>query len=58
MEGITVVMPEEDMVISKIDEAELKLSRSRKRVAELLVKASQSRAERYYFSSCESIASF
>lgn len=42
MEGISVVMPQEDMVVSKADEAELKLSRSKKRVTELLMKASQS----------------
>lgn len=46
MEGISVVTPQEDMIISKADEAELKVSRSRKRVVELLVKASESTAER------------
>ena len=46
MEGINVVMPQEDMVISEIDRAELKASRSRKRVFELLQKASQSTAAR------------
>ena len=46
MEGISVMMPEEDMVISKADEAELKLSRSRKRVVDLLLKASQNTVQR------------
>lgn len=47
MEGINVVMPQEDMVISEADKAELKASRSRKRVFDLLAKACQEDTARY-----------
>ena len=45
MEGIQVVMPREDMVVSEADQAELKASRARKRVFDLLCKAGQGAAD-------------
>lgn len=41
MDDISVMLPPEDMVISSMDESDLKRSRARKRVFELLQTASQ-----------------
>lgn len=47
MEGIRVVIPQEGMLVSSLDLAEMKASRVRKRVYDLLEAASQAPAAEY-----------